>query len=231
VLSLDRMSTGDVRELIVRMGRARTLGLAAEMAFWLFFALIPLAVVVGLVAAKLAMSDETGKALLLVASLPRAARELLLNELGKVAAWKGGAVAPSAALVFLWLASSGVHAVFDAFEIQAGCARPWWKKRLIALGTCVVLSVGVGVVTLLGTGIDWLWHAAGSHVPEATKIVENSAVGQVVRFVLGAVISLGLTSLVFVLGVARGARRRMPVQPRPIHAVARPGTQGRFYRP
>src|SRR5690349_6588919 len=110
------MSKADVQQLIRHIGQARTLGLAAEMAFWLFLALIPLAVVAGLIAAKLAVNDTTGTVSAALDSAPAATRELLSHELGAVAAWNGGAVAPTAIIVFLWLASSGVHAVFDAME-------------------------------------------------------------------------------------------------------------------
>jgi membrane protein len=213
------MSTRDVRELFVRIGQARTLGLAAEMAFWLFLALVPLAVVAGLVVAKLAMADPSGAASAALPSLPGAARDMLQSELQKIAAGRG-AVAPTAIVVFVWLASSGVHAVFDAFEIEAGCARPWWRKRLIALGTCVVLSVGVALVTLLGTGLDWIWKLTGARVSEAASIAESSIVGHVVRLVLGALVAFGLTALVFVFGVPAPARKKMPLLPGAALAVA-----------
>jgi membrane protein len=207
------MSGRDVRELVKHIGRTRTLGLAAEMAFWLFLALIPLAVVAGLVAAKLAMSDTTGAFSAALESTPSATRELLAHELDHVAAWNGGAVAPTGIVIFLWLASSGVHSVFDAMELEAGCSRPWWQKRLIALGTCILLSAGVALLTLLGTGLGWIWHLTGARVSEATAIAESSIVGHVVRLVLGALVALGLTSVVFLLGLPRAARKSMPVLP------------------
>jgi membrane protein len=212
------MSKADVRELLVRIGQARTLGLAAEMSFWLFLALVPLAVVVGLVAARFAIQDPSGAASAAMSSMPGAARDLLQSELDKIDAAKG-AVAPTALVVFLWLASSGVHAVFDAFEIEAGCARPWWRKRLIALGTCVVLSIGVAVVTLFGTGLDWIWRLTGARVPEAARVAGSSIVGHIVRLVLGVLVAFGLTSLIFVFGVPREARRKMPLLPGAILAV------------
>jgi membrane protein len=210
------MST--LKELFVRIGQARTLGLAAEMAFWLFLALVPLAVVAGLVAARFTMQDPSGAASAVLSSMPTAARDLLRSELGKIDA-ANGAVAPTAVVVFLWLASSGVHAVFDAFEIEAGCTRPWWLKRLIALGTCIVLSIGIALVTLLGTGLEWIWRLTGARVPEAAWVAESSMVGQVVRFVIGALVAFGLTCLVFVFGVPREGRSKMPILPGAILAV------------
>ena len=189
------------------------------MSFWLFLALIPLAVVAGLVAAKLAVRD-LGTASSLLTAVPGVARDLLEREVDKVAAWNGHAVAPMAFVVFLWLASSGIHAVFDAMESETGSARPWWKKRLIALGACVLLSIGVALVALLGTGLDWIWTLTGGRLPQAAAIAEDSIVGKLGRLVLGAVVALGITSGIFLMGVPRRARQSMPILPGALLAVA-----------
>jgi len=87
------------------MNESRTLGLAAEVAFWLFFSLLPLAAVGGLVLARLAVS-RGDLAVTMLGSTPPAARELVASQLGQVARWNGGAVGPLAAVVFVWMASS-----------------------------------------------------------------------------------------------------------------------------
>jgi membrane protein len=207
-----------VRRLVKHMGRVRTLGLAAEVSFWLFLALVPLAVVAGLVVAKLAVAGTSGAALPLLSSLPEPARDLLESEVRKIAALEGGAVALPALAVFVWLGASGVHSVFDAFEIEASCERPWWKKRVLAIGTCVLLSGGVAAVALLGTGLEWVWRISGARVP-ALADVESSGGGQVLRFVLGALVSLGLTSALYALGVPASVRRAMPILPGAILAL------------
>jgi membrane protein len=196
----------------------RVLGLAAEMSFWIFLALIPLAVVAGLVAAKLAARDNFILSAT-AATMPAVARDLVARELDRIAAWHG-AVAPTALVVFLWLASSGIHAVFDAMEPQTGCERPWWKKRLIALGACVLLSTGVALVALLGTGLEWIGTLVGKHLPREAEVWESSAFGHTVRLLLGALVAFGLTSGLFVLGVPKGARGTMPVVPGAVLAVA-----------
>src|SRR5262249_46390065 len=130
---------------------SRTAGMAAEMAFWLFLSLIPLAAVAGLVAAKVALNSADVAALL--DSMPPETRHMVSRQLSHVAPWKGGAVGAPAAGVFFWLASGGVHSVFDLLEVKAGASRPWWKKRLIALGACVALSVGTAIIALLAGGL------------------------------------------------------------------------------
>ena len=108
-----------------RFDRARSFGLAAEMAFWLFLSLLPLAAVAGLVVARFAMHDGAAMSGVM-SSLPPAVRELLSKELASVSAWNEGAVAPAAAATFVWLASSNVHTIFDSLELETkATARPW----------------------------------------------------------------------------------------------------------
>jgi len=57
------------------MSEARTLGLAAEMSFWLFSSLLPLAAVAGLVLARLAVS-RGDLAVMMLGSTPPAARDV-----------------------------------------------------------------------------------------------------------------------------------------------------------
>ncbi len=117
------------------------------MAFWLFLSLIPLAAVAGLVIAKIAAESADVAAML--DTLPPETRNMVDRQLGHVAAWNGGAVGAPAAAVFIWLASGGVHSTFDLLEAKAGVSRPWWKKRLVALGACLGLSIGTAVIAVL----------------------------------------------------------------------------------
>src|ERR1041385_3407477 len=115
-------------ELCVDLDRTRTFGLAAETAFWLFLSLIPLLAVAGLVAARI--STENWEQLTpVLRALPESNRVVLHHELERVARWNGGAVGVTGALIFMWLASTGVHAIFRAFEAQTQTPRTWAKGR------------------------------------------------------------------------------------------------------
>jgi membrane protein len=184
------------------MNESRSLGLAAQMAFWLFFSLIPLAAVGGLVLARI-VGARGDLAATMLGSTPPAVRDLMTSQLGQVAKWNGGAVAPLAAIVFAWLASSGIHAVFDALEAQSGVGRPWWKKRLIALGTCAGLSLGIAVLALLNTGLGWFFRLAGTNLPHALMAWEGSWLIAVVRVVFGALIAFGLIVGIYAAGTPR----------------------------
>lgn len=189
------------------MNESNSLGLAAQMAFWLFFSLLPLAAVGGLVLARIAVARSDLSATLLE-STPPAVRELVTSQLAQVAKWNGGEVAPLAAVVFVWLASSGVHSVFDALELQVGVERPWWKKRLLAIAACVTLSVGIAVLALLGTGTGWLFRVIGtSDLSHAMTAGPGSWLMDVLRVLFGALVLFGLIIALFAAGTP-GVRGR-----------------------
>jgi membrane protein len=165
------------------------------------------------VAAKLAVGNWSIAAPLLD-SLPDATRELLKSELGRMAAWNGGKVGIGAGITFLWLASSGVHSMFDGIEIEANATpRPWWKKRLAALLTCIALSAGTALLTLLVTGLGWTWHLVGGSTLFQALQFESSVFGEIVRFGLGAVVSFGLVCGLYWIALPPSARRSMPIVP------------------
>lgn len=214
---------GFVKCLWKRLDANRSFGLAAEMGFWLFLSLLPLAAVAGMVAAKLTLKSWEAMAPL-VASLPSATQELLTNELEHVAAWNGGQVGIWAGLMFVWLASSGIHSVFDGIELQGDVPeserRPWWRKRLYSLGACVALSVGIALLALLGAGVGWLWNIIGGATLLEASQTASSVFGKILRLVVGAGVSLGLVAGVYWLGMPPSLRRTTPILPGALVAVA-----------
>jgi membrane protein len=199
------------------VARARTLGLAAEMSFWLFLSLVPLAAVAGLVGARLAMSRASVVGSLLASVTPDA-RNMVEEQLETVGRWNGGKVAPIALGMFVWLAASGVHSIFDALEVQSEETRPWWKKRLFAIGTCIGLSIGVAALGLLTVGLDSLETIAGMALPLAG--LGATIAGLVARIVAGLALAIGMIATLYRVGIPRGARGRVPILPGTLLAVA-----------
>jgi membrane protein len=200
-----------IKRMFKHLNDVRTFGLAAEMAFWVFLSLIPLAAVAGLVSARLAV-HHWGAVAPLLTSLPPAAQRFIADRLVGVAAWNGGTVGLPAALVFAWLASSGVHAVFDALEIQTQSSRPWWKKRLLALGACVGLSIGFGALALIATGLGWITRLL-TNVPLVGAAEQSTLTERAVRVVAGGLVLFGLNAGLFWVGVPQCHRRRTPIAP------------------
>lgn len=197
--------------------QARTAGLAAEVAFFAFMSLIPLAAVLGLLAAKLASHDTATQKAMLDAT-PPAMRDLLAAEFSKVSAWNGGAVAPMAAVVFVWLASTGLHAIFDGLEAQTGSSRPWWRKRLYAIAVCLVASVGVAAITLLLAGLGGL-AALVNGTWGVTIAPPTNAFWSVLRALFAGLLSVAVVAGLYWVGLPPAARKRMPILPGAVFAT------------
>jgi membrane protein len=204
---------GFVREL----DRSRTTGMAAELAFWLFLALIPLAAVAGLVLARIAVASEHPPELL--ASLPPETRDLIKDQLATVAAWNGGRVAAPAALVFLWLAAGGIASILEVLETKAGARRPWWRRRLIAIAMCAGLSVGFALVALLVTGLDRIGAMLKGVLPWELNAPSESALDTAGRLAVGFGTAVALVYGLFLFGVPRKARKRRVILPGALLAV------------
>jgi len=216
-----------IKIVFQNLGRSRTFGLAGEMAFWVFLSLIPIAAVAGLVVAKLAFRDGGSSASGFLSTMPPAMRELLNKELANVSAWNGGAVAPVAAATFVWLAATGVHAVFDGLELETeSVPRPWWRKRVLAIATCVALSIGVAVIAVLSIGLSVMRKFASDAI---AGLPLASAFSLAVRTAISAAIAVALVSGLYAVGLPHGARKRIPIVPGAIVAVLLQATLGIGY--
>lgn len=114
---------------------------ANVMAFDLFLASIPLIALAGWAFATVLKNspEAVGAASSLLDQTPLEVRGLILRNFGRFSS--ASAVAPLALVGSFWLASSAFHAPMKIFEVARGAERrPWWKKRLIALG-CVLVAI------------------------------------------------------------------------------------------
>jgi membrane protein len=208
-----------VRVFLRELSETRTTGMAAEMAFWVFLSLVPLAAVAGLVLARIAVNSADAGTLTLLTSLPPQTRQLVRHQLGQVAAWNGGSVGAPAAVVFVWLGSGGVHSIFELLEVKARAPRSWWKRRLYALATCVALSVGTAAIALIFTGVNRaLSLLRGLEVTAFSG--EGEWIGGGLRLALGALTAVVLVAGLYWVAVPRNAKTRMPVWPGAFLAVA-----------
>ncbi|HEX8793609.1 MAG TPA: YihY/virulence factor BrkB family protein [Polyangiaceae bacterium] len=190
-------------EVLSGVSRRRTLGLAAEMSFWVFLSLVPLLAVAGFVAARLAWNHPWA-AMSAMHAVPPQVRDLVMKQVDRVANWRGGVVAPIALGTFVWLASSGISAVFEALELQSGAIpRSWLKKKVLAIATCIALSVGVALLALLGAGVAWLEGFVGVHLPPWVIQVVHGPVGTVVRWIVEAIVAIAMVSGLYRVGVPR----------------------------
>ncbi|HKQ71500.1 MAG TPA: YhjD/YihY/BrkB family envelope integrity protein, partial [Polyangiaceae bacterium] len=136
---------------------------------------------------------------------------------------------PVAAVVFVWLASGGVQAVFDLLEVQTGVSRPWWKKRVIAIGACLGLSAGTALMGVISAGLDGIVSFLRGAIPRAGFGSEQSFVDAFVRAGMTLVTGVALVAGVFYIGVPGPARNGMPILPGALVAVLLQWLLGRGY--
>lgn len=183
---MKRSLKDSVKAIITALDERRTLGVAAEMSFWLFCALLPLAY--SAMTLLVFVNREAIESLAsLFTAIPDETRRLVARELGSVLD-KQGAPSIATALLGIWLGSSGLHAIFDGFDAQLRCTTPWLQKRLRALGGCVALSVGTAIVGFVVRYLGSVLHGA------VATLVGAAIVFAVLYLVVAGLYLLGMPS-------------------------------------
>src|SRR5439155_19713212 len=124
------------------------LGLAAQLAYYFFLALVP-ALLFGVALASFmpiaGLMDAITAALGRIA--PQEVLDLVQGQLILIAKAKNGGLLTLGIIGTLWSTSSGLSAVIDtlnqAYDVQE--SRPFWKTKLIAIGLTIVLAIFIVV--------------------------------------------------------------------------------------
>jgi membrane protein len=151
------------------------LGMAAQLAYYFFFALFPTLLVVIAIADVFA-ADVMRMIGGLGGIVPGEALSLITDQLGKLTAGEQGGLLTIGMLTALWSSSAAMTAIIDtlntAYDIEEG--RPWWKVRVTAIALTVGLALFIVVAfslvvagpTLaerladrwfLGPAFEWTW--------------------------------------------------------------------------
>lgn len=164
-----------LRRLVEGLYHHDGLSAAPAMAFHFFLSLFPLLVVVGWIVGKIARSRGVevlvGAAF---AAAPQAFATIGKRELERLAATDLSA-APLALVGFMWLASSGVHGMMDAFEraLAVPKRRPYWKKRAIAITFVLAGLVALAFVAFASVGLE----SVAAAIPPSAPIVSQGPAG------------------------------------------------------
>ena len=133
------------RELLVRTFKEfvadNGLGLAAQLAYYFFFALFP-AILVGIALASffplehfLDRPSRRSRGW-----CPRRSSRIVQEQMRKISEGDDGGILTFGLLVALWSSSAAMVGLIDAlnraYDIEEG--RPWWKVRLLAVGLTIV---------------------------------------------------------------------------------------------
>lgn len=123
------------------------LGMAAQLAYYFFFALFPtLLFLIALASYFPAYTLVDDMVRTLGGYVPPEALGIITDQLTKISEGQQGGLLTLGVLTALWSSSSAMTAIIDtlnsAYDIEEG--RPWWKVRFTALA----LTVGVSVFIL-----------------------------------------------------------------------------------
>jgi membrane protein len=148
------------------------LGMAAQLAYYFFFALFPALLMVLGIASYFPYHTLVHDLITALGGFaPTEVLTIVTDQLGKIASGNKGGLFTLGMLTTIWSTSAAMTAIIDtlnaAYDIEEG--RPWWQVRLTAIG----LTLGIAVFILISFGLV----LAGPTL--ATQIAE--------RYYLGAV--------------------------------------------
>ena len=151
------------------------LGMAAQLAYYFFFALFPTLLVM-LALAKFFAADIAQMLSGLGGFVPPRALELILSQITSLSEGEQGGLLTVGMLTALWSSSAAMTAIIStlntAYDIEEG--RPWWKVRATAIGLTVGLSLFIIIAFVLviagpalaerladrlflGAAFEWTW--------------------------------------------------------------------------
>jgi membrane protein len=138
-------------DLLKRTGKGAwqddILNLAAQQAYYFFFALFPALLFVVAVASFFPLQTLTDEVVARLGGVAPAAVVQIINEqLLQLGKQKSGGILTFAFLLTIWSSSGAMVSIITtlnaAYDVTE--TRPWWKTRLIAIG----LTVGIAIFVL-----------------------------------------------------------------------------------
>jgi membrane protein len=145
------------------------LGMAAQLAYYFFFALFPTLLVLLALAQYIIEPDTILQMFeLLRGFAPPEALRLIIDQIVKLRATDPGGILTIGVLTALWSSSAAMTAIIDtlnrAYDIQEG--RPWWMVRLTAIG----LTVGVALFIILSFTLILFGPTAAEWIADTTRL-------------------------------------------------------------
>jgi membrane protein len=145
------------------------LGMAAQLAYYFFFALFPALLFLIALASYLPVDQLIdGMFGMLGGFVPPDALAIITDQIRKIASGEQGGLLTFGMLVALWSSSAAMTAIIDtlnrAYDIDEG--RPWWKVRLTAIG----LTIGVSLFILLAFTLILVGPAFAQRLAESAGL-------------------------------------------------------------
>lgn len=137
-----------LRRTIIDAVEDDCLGMAAQLAYYFFFALFPALLFLIAVASYFPLENLIDEMFAMFGPIaPPEVLSIVTDQIRKISEGQQGGLLTLGMLLTLWSTSAAMTAIIDtlnaAYDIEE--ARPWWKVRLTAIG----LTIGVALFILM----------------------------------------------------------------------------------
>jgi membrane protein len=150
--------------LVENLDQHRAATAASAMAFDAFLSLVPLAAIAGFILRRARESSDLLFGPILGAA-PRPVKELVDAEFMRLSESGAAIIAPVSIAAFLWVSSAGISTAMGVFEAMFHSPeRPWWLRRLVAIGAVVGSFVATMIVVSLALFIASLSGSVGTRI-------------------------------------------------------------------
>ena len=145
------------------------LGMAAQLAYYFFFALFPTLIVLLAIASFFPVDRLIDDMLAAFGGFaPPEVLQILTEQLTRLSNGEQGGLLTVGMLIALWSSSAAMTSIIDtlntAYDIDEG--RPWWKVRLTAMG----LTVGVAVFILVAVALILVGPRLAEYIADTTSL-------------------------------------------------------------
>jgi membrane protein len=164
-LSWRELVSRTVKEFVADNG----LGLAAQLAYYFFFALFPTILVGIALASFFPLEHFLDRVVTTLAGVvPQDVITIVQDQMQKISDGGDGGILTFGLLVALWSSSAAMVGLIDAlnraYDIEEG--RPWWKVRLLAIG----LTIALAAFTLVAFALVLVGPTAAEYVARVTGL-------------------------------------------------------------
>jgi membrane protein len=145
------------------------LGMAAQLAYYFFFALFPALLFLLAVASYFPIDTLIDDMIAMLGGVaPPEVLSIITEQIRKISEGEQGGLMTIGFVLAIWSSSAAMTAIIDtlnhAYDIEEG--RPWWKVRL----TAIALTVGVALFILVSFALIVLGPTVARWIEESTTL-------------------------------------------------------------
>ena len=201
--SAKAITLGDLswRQLIVRIWKRvlqdDILGRSAQLSYYFLLAMFPLLIFVSTLVGYFFSSERHAYFHLidyLDRVMPQSAFDLVRAALKEMREQTGTGQLTFGFILSVWVASSGMEAIIEGLNVAYAVheARPWWRRRVVAIALTISLGAFVAIVLFLIVASTSMAASLGRYVPVLERIGRISAVSQWTAGILFLLLALTL---------------------------------------